>query len=161
MLQDLTPMTLAMGLEGFGDFAGGAGSYFRGLFRTARQLARSNGAMGDCEKSRSQEEDSVMQDIIAELRDNLMARALAKEGLARYAGKNGTYLKGRVTAGVGTSLVTPGGLGMGVSAVAMYGDMRRAIEDGADSAEAALAGMTGDIRVKSPRLQSNSCTCQR
>jgi len=148
------------GLSGIGDFSRGAGSYFRSLYRTGKQLARSYGALGQCEKLRSEEEDVILQDVIAELRDSATARDLAKRGIADYLGKHGTYLKGRVTAGVATSVVTPAGLGIGVTALAANGDIRYAIEQGADSVETALAGITGDVRIRNARAQSRSCECK-
>jgi uncharacterized protein RhaS with RHS repeats len=149
------------GLDGIYDFARGAGSYFRGVYRVVRHVARSYGLMGKCEKARAAEEDIVMYDIIDELRNNPQARDKAKEEAAKWFAKNGTYMKGRITAGVAVSVKTPYFLGPVITAGAIYGDTRYAIEQGADTAESIIGGMGGNAPIKNPRASSTACECKQ
>lgn len=149
--------------EGMREFLEGAGSYFTGLYRFGRHLARRSGALGDCAQAQVALEDRLLKHTVTVLETSEGRRA-AFDAARSYVQNNPERVAGRVLTGVGVSTVATLALGsrLGIgakaigpalSAAAAYGDIRYAVEQGRASLEnlidAGIGGATGGLGVPS------------
>lgn len=153
----VAPPLIGVPPQGVQDFMAGAGSYFRGLYRFGRHLARRSGLMGSCERDRVAMEDRLLQGGFNAL-NTPAGRQQALSEAASYVANNPERVGGRALTGVAVGTAAGAGFGskLGVGArvigpalgaAAAYGDTRYAVEQGRsrleDLIEAGVGGQTG------------------
>jgi RHS repeat-associated protein len=150
------------------DVLGGAGSYFRGIYRAGGHLYRRTGFDGECEKQRAIEDEALLAAALRSLSDRRVAERAYNQA-KEWAGNNKAYLTGRFGTGVGIgyglSQVGPFGLAGGISlgVVAAMGDALHGVSNGADNPEQVLRNIFGENApgIPSNRPDRTVCSCSR
>lgn len=161
-------LSLADIWHGTSNFAGGFGSYYRGMYRAGDHLYRRSGFEGDCEQQRAIEDEALLGGALYSLSDPRVARP-AVQNAATWASNNKARVTGRFGAGLLTgaamSRVGPFGFagGMSMGAAAAMGDALHGVQNGADNPEQVLRNIFGE---NAPAVPSNApnrtvCGCRR
>ena len=150
------------------DALGGAGSYFRGIYRAGGHLYRRSGFDGGCEQQRAIEDEALLAAALYSPSDRRVAEpafSRAKE----WASNNKAYMAGRfgtgAVVGFGLGRVGPFGLagGLSMGAMAAMGDALHGVANGADNPEQILRNIFGENApgIPSNRPDRTVCSCRR
>jgi hypothetical protein len=150
------------------DALGGAGSYFRGIYRAGGHLYRSSGFNGECEQQRAIEDEALLAAALYSLSDRRVAEP-AFNRAKEWASNNKAYMAGRfgtgAVVGFGLGRVGPFGLagGLSMGAMAAMGDALHGVANGADNPEQVLRNIFGENApdIPSNRPDRTVCSCRR
>src|SRR3989442_3288217 len=141
------------GLSASGDFVRGAASYFEGIYGTFRYAARFSGLLGKCEQRRAELEGVVLAEALAlagppylerqEVRNVVadVAIGYVSTHKARFAGRATTVTIVNALGLAGGPCTTA--LATALTAAAVHGNVRLAIERGGRKLEDVVRGAVG------------------